>query len=178
MRQGPKRGAQAVQARSAALPGLRRGRNLRRRRQQRADLSIRAERVVDLKGTGSGGAEGVSAEGAGGAVQQSLAPPQCLGNPSTSQYGRFQPLKVILHLQVWGWGGGVRGWGGVAGLMLRQPSGDAERHYSPLTTSSRWDGLLEVHSCQILRGFSPTLWKERLGLGRGAGKRKLCTTAS
>ena len=111
MRQGPSKSAQAGQARSAALPGLRRGRNLRRQRQQRADLSIRAERVVVLKGTGSSEAEGVSAEGAGGAVPQSLAPPQHVGNPSTPQYGRWQPLKVIMHLLVWGGevgcGGGV-----------------------------------------------------------------------
>lgn len=111
MRQGPSKSAQAGQARSAALPGLRRGRNLRRQRQRRADLSIRAERVVVLKGTGSSEAEGVSAEGAGGAVPQSLAPPQHVGNPSTPQYGRCQPLKVIMHLLVWGGevgcGGGV-----------------------------------------------------------------------
>lgn len=137
MRQGPGKSAQAGQARLAALPGLRRGRNLRRPRQQRADLSIRAECVVVLKGTCSREAEGVSAEGAGGAVPQSLAPPQCLGNPSNLQYRRCQPLKVIMHLQVWGWGDGVRGWGGVAGLMLGQLSADAERHYSSLTTRSR-----------------------------------------
>ena len=67
MRQGPRKGTQAGQARSAARPGLRRGRNLRWRR-LRPDLSIRDARVQILKGTGACGAEGVSAERAGGEV--------------------------------------------------------------------------------------------------------------